>query len=81
MTNEESTRRVSSRDFPKWRTCFLATAVGKGGGGGGPVFGGFRLGPFDGNSKKNQTNENLRHNRISINKQCGNVSCLSCFLC
>ena len=35
MTNEESTRRVSSRDFPKWRTCFLATAVGKGGGGGG----------------------------------------------
>ena len=35
MTNEESARRVSSRDFPKWRTCFLATPVGKVGGGGG----------------------------------------------
>ena len=35
MTNEESARRVSSRDFPKGRTCFLATPVGKVGGGGG----------------------------------------------
>ena len=52
MTNEGGARRVSSRDFPKWRTCFLATAVGKGGGrGGGHLFGGDRLGTCDGNSK------------------------------
>ena len=54
MKNEESARRVSSRDFPKWRTCFLATAVGKGGGG--HLFGGDRLGTCDGNSKKKKSN-------------------------
>ena len=76
---------VSSRDSPKWRGCFLATAVakvGRGGTclgviGGGPVMGIRTQKSNEWTSKA----KNLRHNRMSINKQRGNVSCLSCFHC